>query len=160
MRTPAAETFAPIPPQECALAQTIDLIGDKWTLLLLRAALYGVRRFDQIHQDTGMPRTVLSRRLGDLVRHNILDKVPYREPGKRARFEYALTPRGRQLMTAFVALMEWGEQARRERGRPRLRLYDTGSGERVHVRFVTESGQIVDSLDRVRARIAREQPTR
>ena len=154
------ETFAAVAPPDCGLALAIDAIGDRWTLMVLREALYGVRRFDQIQQDTGMPRSVLSKRLSMLVNLGVLDKLPYREQGKRLRHEYALTPRGQELMVAFVALMEWGEKNADGARRPRLRLYDTESGERVHVRFVTDGGTVVDSLDRVRARITREQAGR
>ena len=71
------------------LARAIELIGDRWTLLILRSALYGVRRFDDFQEELGTPRTVLSSRLNDLVDAGLLDKKPYKLKGRRARSESA-----------------------------------------------------------------------
>lgn len=102
-------TKSPVPIGECRLAQAIELIGERWTLLILRAALYGVRRFDDFQSELGCPRTVLSGRLKMLTEARLLERQPYREPGKRARQEYVLTPAGRALQPALVALTQWGD---------------------------------------------------
>ena len=67
---------SPVPPSQCNLARAIELIGDRWTLLILRSALYGVRRFDDFQEELGTPRTVLSSRLNDLVDAGLLEKSP------------------------------------------------------------------------------------
>lgn len=153
------ETFTLLSPQECSLAHAIELVGDKWTLMILREALYGVRRFNQIHQDIGIPRTILSNRLRKLVKHDILNKEQYREQGKRARFEYVLTPHGKELIIAFTALMEWGEQIQNKNRQQRLHLHDSKSGERIHVRLVTESGNVINSMSQIRVRVAKTHPS-
>ena len=87
-------------PDTCNLASAIEVVGDRWTLLILRAALYGVRRFDDFQAELKCPRTVLSGRLKSLVDAGLLIKRPYKAPGKRARPEYLLSAMG--LRAAFV----------------------------------------------------------
>lgn len=155
----AADTnsaFTPVEPAHCPLARAFDIIGDRWTLRVLREAFYGVRRFDQLQHDTGMPRTVLADRLGQLVDAGLMRKVPYREPGRRLRHEYRLTGRGEALMVAFAALMEWGEPLLPEPRRPPVAFFDQASGAALKVRFVAASGAVVDDMSRVRARVAKE----
>jgi DNA-binding HxlR family transcriptional regulator len=93
----------------CSIAATLGLIGEKWTLLVLRDAFNGVRRFDDLHRRIGAPRQVLSARLTHLVEAGILRRVPYREPGQRQRDEYRLTDKGLALYPVLVALMRWGD---------------------------------------------------
>src|SRR5829696_9090325 len=75
----------------CSVARTLDVVGDRWTLLVLRDAFNGVRRFDDLQRRLGAARTVLSARLAALVEAGVLDRVPYREAGQRERAEYRLT---------------------------------------------------------------------
>lgn len=153
-------SFASLPLEQCALASVIELIGDRATLLILRETFFGVRRFDQLHADTALPRTVLSRRLDRLVAGGILEKSVYREPGRRGRYEYVLTPRGQDLMLSFAALMDWGEIYLRPGRRRPLTLHDAATGERVAVRFVTAFGRVLEDIGDVRARFAREPGSR
>jgi DNA-binding HxlR family transcriptional regulator len=85
---------SPLPPHDCHLARAFDVIGDRWTLLILRSALYGVRRFDDFASELGAPRTVLADRLKRLTAAGLLARRDYREPRRRARPEYWLTPKG------------------------------------------------------------------
>ena len=94
----------------CSIARTLELIGEKWTMLVLREAFNRVRRFDDMHRRIGAPRQVLSQRLGRLVSAGILTRVPYREPGQRTRYEYRLTDAGRDLYPVLVALNAWGSR--------------------------------------------------
>lgn len=86
------------------------LLGDKWTLLVVREALYGVTRFDAMQANLGLPRTVLSDRLKRLTAAGVLKRRPYKEPGARARHQYVLTPMGVDLALPLIALMQWGEK--------------------------------------------------
>jgi hypothetical protein len=72
-------------------------VGERWTLLVLREAFYGLRRFDELQHAVGCARNVLSARLATLVEHGLLRKEPYREPGARTRTEYRLTEKGLEL---------------------------------------------------------------
>jgi DNA-binding HxlR family transcriptional regulator len=97
-------------PANCAVAAAVDIIGEKWTFLVLREAFSGVRRFADMQRRTQAPRQVLSDRLSRLVHEGLLRRVPYQEPGQRARHEYQLTGKGRDLYPIMVALMHWGDQ--------------------------------------------------
>jgi DNA-binding HxlR family transcriptional regulator len=99
--------------QECSVARTLEIVGERWTLLIIRDALFGLRRFDEFAESLGVARNVLSTRLQRLVEHDLLTRVRYQE--RPERFEYHLTPRGHELATTVVALMRWGD---RHLGRP------------------------------------------
>jgi DNA-binding HxlR family transcriptional regulator len=92
----------------CSIAGTLEIIGDRWTILILRDAFRGVRRFDEIQQDLGIARNVLTDRLNKLVDHGVLEKRQYQD--RPARYEYRLTPKGVDLSPALVALMRWGDK--------------------------------------------------
>jgi DNA-binding HxlR family transcriptional regulator len=87
----------PLRVEHCSIERTLDIVGEKWTFLVLREAFAGVRRFADMQAITGAPRQVLSARLTRLVEEGLLRKVPYREPGQRQRDEYRLTDKGRDL---------------------------------------------------------------
>lgn len=95
--------------ENCPVQRTLDVVGEKWTLLILRDAANGVRRFDDFHRHIGLSEAVLSDRLRKLVAAGVLRTVPYREPGSRARNEYRLTRKGWDLWPVLVALGQWGE---------------------------------------------------
>jgi DNA-binding HxlR family transcriptional regulator len=95
--------------ERCSVARTLQVVGERWTLLVLREAFYGMRRFEDFQRGTGAPRNVLTARLRTLVDNGILERVPYQEPGSRRRHEYRLTARGRDLFPALVAIMQWGD---------------------------------------------------
>jgi len=94
----------------CSIGRALDVLGERWTLLVLREAFYGVRRFDDFARALGCGRGVLSDRLKSLVAANVLERREYREPGRRARSEYQLTDKGRDLFPAIVALSQWSER--------------------------------------------------
>jgi DNA-binding HxlR family transcriptional regulator len=96
--------------RDCSVKRTLDVVGEKWTLLVLREAFYGARRFEQFLANVGCARTLLSERLATLVERGVLQREPYREPGQRERHQYLLTEKGRDLFTAMVALMQWGDR--------------------------------------------------
>lgn len=94
----------------CSIGRTLDIVGEKWTMLVLREVFNGVRRFDQIRDHVGVSDPVLSERLRKLVATGILDATPYQEPGRRTRNEYRLTAKGFDLYPALVALLQWGDR--------------------------------------------------
>jgi DNA-binding HxlR family transcriptional regulator len=91
----------------CPIARAADVLGDRWTLLILRNATLGMTRFDEFKSDLGIADNILSGRLARLVRGGLLTKVPYRDQG-RTRREYRLTPAGADLLPILHALAEWG----------------------------------------------------
>jgi DNA-binding HxlR family transcriptional regulator len=123
------------------MARASELLGDRWSLLILREAFYGVTRFEDLRADLDAPRAVLSERLARLVDAGIITRDPYREPGRRLRHEYRLTAKGRELALVLLALMQWGDQYLRDDS-PRLKIIDRNTGERLTVALVTRSGRI------------------
>jgi DNA-binding HxlR family transcriptional regulator len=93
----------------CPVGVALDLLGEKWTLLIVRDALNGIRRFEEFRRHMGMSEAILADRLQKLVEAGVLEPRAYREPGKRERFEYRITARGRDLLPVIVALKQWGE---------------------------------------------------
>jgi len=94
--------------QECSVAAALELVGERWTLLIVREALLGVHRFDEMQGDLGIARNVLQARLARLVDAGILERRPYQE--RPERFEYHLTAKGLDLWPVVVALMHWGDK--------------------------------------------------
>ncbi|MES5820744.1 helix-turn-helix domain-containing protein [Streptomyces sp. RG80] len=93
----------------CPVQRTLDVVGEKWSLLIVRDATNGVRRFDEFRRHIGLSEAVLSDRLRKLTEAGILRTVPYQEPGSRSRNEYRLTRKGWDLWPVLVALRQWGE---------------------------------------------------
>ena len=96
--------------ENCSVKRTLDIVGEKWTLLVLREAFYGARRFEQFQAHIGCARNLLSERLNTLVEAGVMQREPYREPGQRERHEYRLTDKGLDLVPTVVALMQWGDR--------------------------------------------------
>jgi DNA-binding HxlR family transcriptional regulator len=93
--------------QNCSIARALEIVGERWTLLIVRDAFLGRRRFDEFQQSLGISRNVLTERLGRLVDEGILDRVLYQE--RPERYEYRLTTKGRDLHLALTALRQWGD---------------------------------------------------
>lgn len=134
---------SPLPPQACRLARAFDVLGDRWTLLILRAALFGVRRFDDFAAELGAPRTVLADRLKRLTAAGLLARRDYREPGRRARPEYWLTPKGADLRLSFLALTQWGDLWLADGAPPPLVVRSRATGEALRVALVDGAGRAV-----------------
>src|SRR4051812_25620460 len=94
--------------QTCSVARALEVVGERWTLLILRDAFLGVRRFDDFQADLGIARNVLTDRLGRLVNAGVLEKRAYSE--RPPRFEYRLTDKGRDLWPVVHALARWGDK--------------------------------------------------
>lgn len=93
--------------EHCSIRRALEAVGETWTLLILREAVYGVRRFDDFARVLGCGRGVLSDRLKRLVAEGVMEMRTYAEPGQRPRAEYRLTPKGQDLFPALMALSEW-----------------------------------------------------
>jgi DNA-binding HxlR family transcriptional regulator len=96
--------------QDCALARALEVIGERWSLLIVRDAFYGVHRFSDFHAHLDIPKAVLSDRLDGLVTDGILHRLP--DPGHEGRWLYELTTAGRELWPVLHALLVWGGRHR------------------------------------------------
>jgi len=117
----------------CPIARTLDLVGEWWTLLIVRDALLGARRFDDF-KATGMADNILSARLKRLVEEGIFERRPYQQHPKR--YEYILTEKGRSLNVVLASLRTWGQEW--TRGKDLSRLTHGDSGHNVSVKMYCE----------------------
>jgi DNA-binding HxlR family transcriptional regulator len=94
--------------QNCSIARALEVVGERWTLLIVRDVFLGLRRFDEFQESLGIARNVLSDRLNRLVEERILERVRYSE--RPERFEYRLTRKGQELNLALSGLQQWGDK--------------------------------------------------
>ena len=95
-------------PAACSVARTLDVLGDTWSVLVLRELFLGAHRFDQIHDHLGIARNILAARLKRLVEHGLIEKRQYQ--AHPPRFEYHLTRKGMDLQPVLIGLMQWGDR--------------------------------------------------
>jgi DNA-binding HxlR family transcriptional regulator len=110
---------------DCSIARTLEVIGERWSLLIVRDAYYGVRRFDDFRADLGIARNVLTDRLNTLVAQGVFERRQYHE--RPARYEYVLTDKGRELLPVILTMMRWGDRWESE-GMPPVTLTHTTCG--------------------------------
>jgi DNA-binding HxlR family transcriptional regulator len=113
------------PTQYCPVAGALEVVGERWTLLILRDVFLGIRRFEDLQRDLGVARNVLQARLERLVENGILVKRPYQE--RPVRCEYRLTEKGADLWPVLVALLSWGDRYTLDGERPMV-LQHRGCG--------------------------------
>lgn len=101
---------ARIDPANCSVARALSVVGERWSLLIVREAIDGATRFSDFRDRLGIASNLLSSRLDSLVEAGVLERLPYQEPGSRQRYEYRLTDRGLDLRPTLVALLEWGDK--------------------------------------------------
>jgi DNA-binding HxlR family transcriptional regulator len=116
------------------IERAADVIGDRWTILILREAFYGVRRYGEMARNLGIARNVLAGRLKGLVADGLLERRRYRTDPEW--YEYVLTDAGRDLYGAIVALLRWADLHRPATGEQRLRLRHRTCGHRTHAKVV------------------------
>jgi DNA-binding HxlR family transcriptional regulator len=132
--------------ENCSVARTLEIIGERWTFLVLREAFMGVRRFDEFQRNIGVARNILSARLRKLVDHRILERRQYQD--RPPRFEYRLTERGLDLYPAIVALMQWGDRHAAHPGGRAVVLEHKGCGKRSAPQLVcSECGEPIGARD-------------
>lgn len=131
---------------ECPVARAVDVIGDRWSLLIVRDAFDGISRFSEFQRNLGLAKNILSSRLRELVAHGILEIVPATDGS--AYHEYALTQKGRDLFVILVSLRQWGEDHLFEAAEPHSVLLDTENNKPVRKLEVTDqAGRVLDPSD-------------
>jgi DNA-binding HxlR family transcriptional regulator len=132
--------------QNCSIARTLELVGERWTILVLRDVFLGRRRFDQMQQSLGVARNVLAARLDRLVDEGILEKVPYQE--RPLRHEYRLTSKGLDLWPVIVELLRWGDRHAASVAGPPIVLRHKGcGGELGEHRICARCGELLEVSD-------------
>jgi DNA-binding HxlR family transcriptional regulator len=102
--------------QNCSVARALEVMGERWSMLIIREAFLGTRRFDHYQRRLGVARNVLQTRLERLIAAGVLEKVPYQE--RPVRYEYKLTRKGIDLWPSLVALLQWGDKHAAPNGPP------------------------------------------
>jgi len=125
--------------QNCSIARALEVVGERWTLLIVRDAFLGLRRFEQFQESLGIARNVLTERLNRLVEEGILERVRYSE--RPERFEYRLTQKGRDLQIALTGLVQWGDKYLSEKP-PRITRRKSDKGP-VVAAFVPKGAEVL-----------------
>src|SRR6266481_1115274 len=129
----------------CPVARSLDTIGEWWSLLIVRDALSGIRRFSDFQKSLGLAKNMLSARLKKLVACGIMEQVPASDGS--AYQEYALTPKGRELFPVIVALRQWGESYLFSRGEKRFQVLDKRTRKPPRLEVQNAKGEIVTAND-------------
>ncbi len=134
----------------CSLAQTLEVVGERWTLLILRDIFFGARRFGQIERSLGISKNILTDRLNHLVDEGILERRPSTEG---AHQEYYLTEAGRDLYSVMIAFMHWGDKHRPSPDGDRLIYVERETGRPIRkMSPVSEDGRSLASRE-IRAKL-------
>ena len=129
--------------EPCSLARSLAVIGDRWTMLVLRESFLGVKRFEDFRSNLGIARRVLTERLAHRVEEGVLEKRPYQD--RPVRHEYRLTEKGLGLYPAIIALVHWGDQHYAgEAGPPVLHRHKTCGHDFRGITTCSECGEAVD----------------
>src|SRR6185437_10988417 len=126
---------------ECAIENTMTVVGTKSAMLIMREAYYGTTRFDDFARRVGITKAAASARLAELVDIGLLRRQPYQEPGQRSRYEYVLTEAGIEFMPVVWAMFQWGQ--RHLPGRHRLRFTHLDCGADADVQIRCAEGHLV-----------------
>jgi DNA-binding HxlR family transcriptional regulator len=122
--------------ERCSIARSLSVLGERWTLLILRELFYGKARYGELQDALGIPTDILSDRLATLVDAEVIEKRPYRDAGSRRRFSYHLTQRGEELKLVLGALQQWGDRNLPHEEGPSALRTNTRSGRPLQVAFV------------------------
>jgi DNA-binding HxlR family transcriptional regulator len=114
--------FEELAREPCSIARTLAVLGERWTMLVLRQSFLGVKRFEDFQAGMGIARNTLADRLGTLVEEGILERRPYQE--RPVRHEYGLTQKGRDLYPVLVSLMRWGDRYNAPDGPPVVLVHE------------------------------------
>jgi DNA-binding HxlR family transcriptional regulator len=134
------------PDQTCSIAKALEVVGERWTLLIVRDVMNGSRRFGELQRGLGVARNVLAARLQRLVEEDILERRPYQSSPER--YEYFLTEKGLDLWPALVALLAWGDRHSPEPDGPPMLIVHKECGGAVSDRGVCEScGEVLSARD-------------
>lgn len=147
---PVMRPYSAYESDACSIARTLALVGDRWTLLVLRDVANGVRRFDELAGHLGVARNVLSSRLDRLARAGLVERTAYREPGARERHEYRLSGPGRELIPILLAVMQWGDRHLAGPAGPPAVVRHAGCGAPIRVSLTCEDGHELGERPRLR----------
>lgn len=145
-RYPECVRHSALHDQPCSIARTVAVLGERWTLVILRQAFQDQRRFEDMQRGLGIARNILADRLHRLVEEGILERRPYQE--RPPRCEYRLTQKGRDLYPVLLALMQWGDRYTAGDAGPPVVLVHEPCGHETHPELVcSHCGEPIDPRD-------------
>ena len=129
--------------QNCPIFRSVREVGDYWMMLIIREAFMGKTRFADFQNTLNISKSVLTKKIKQLVEKEILTKQAYQEPNQRKRFEYLLTQKGRDLYLIIMALMQWGNKYLIDETGDRMKMIDRQNQSDLSLAFVNEEGEIM-----------------
>jgi DNA-binding HxlR family transcriptional regulator len=132
------------PEPRCQVVRTLDIVGEKWSLLIVRDALRGLTKFSEFRDSLHAPTDILSARLARLVEAGILEKQVYREEGQRERARYHLTEAGQGLRVVIASMLQWSDRFDPAPDGAASLVVDPGDGTPLDLAFVDSTGHVVD----------------
>jgi DNA-binding HxlR family transcriptional regulator len=138
--------WSEIDQQDCSVARALSVVGDRWTMMVLKESFMRVRRFEDLLAHTGAPRPILAERLKSLVDDGVLERRQYSE--RPDRFEYRLTEKGRDLYPVLVSLLRWGDRWMSGPAGPPVELRHKGCGHIMHPELACpDCGEWLEATD-------------
>ncbi|MGW4487523.1 winged helix-turn-helix transcriptional regulator [Amycolatopsis sp. NPDC004368] len=131
----------------CSIERSLEVLGERWTFLILRQLFLGETRFTELRESLGVAPNLLSARLRTLTEAGVVETAPYQEIGARQRLSYHLTEAGRELWVVLLGLQQWGDAHRPRPVGPSVVRRSKSSGQAVRVAFVDEDGAEVPVED-------------
>jgi len=125
----------------CSIARSLEVLGQKWTILIIREAMWGRTRFAELRAQLGIAPDVLADRLATLVEHGVLERRAYRTEGEREREEYVLTAAGNELLPILAAMAAWGDVHEATGFGPAAIFTERATGEPVRVALLSPEGR-------------------
>ena len=125
----------------CPVTKAMKGLGDKWTLLIMRECFWGFRRFDDFQSNLNISKSVLTTKLSQMIEMELLEKRSYKEAGKRTRYEYTFTQKGKDLTKIILSFLDWGNKYMVKEGEKTIKVVDKISKKEVNIDILDSSGK-------------------
>ncbi|MFT6148487.1 MAG: DNA-binding HxlR family transcriptional regulator [Saprospiraceae bacterium] len=125
----------------CPVSKAMREIGDRWTLLILRECFWGFKRFDDFQVNLKISKSVLTTKLNHMISLDLIEKQSYKEEGKRTRYEYTFTQKGKDLTKIMLSFLDWGNKYLVNEGEITLKAIDKISKKEVAIDILDDSGK-------------------
>lgn len=133
----------------CPVVKSIKELGDKWILLILRECFFGIKKFDDFQSNLNISRSVLTKKLSQMLQSSLLEKSEYKKSNQRLRGEYLLTEKGKELLPLVASLIDWGNKHKVESGQETIALIDKENANPVNLKLENHLGEHI-TFDKVR----------
>lgn len=125
----------------CPVTKAMQALGDKWTLLIMRECFWGFRRFDDFQNNLNISKSVLTKKLNQLIDQELLEKRSYKEEGQRTRYEYTFTQKGKDLTKIILSFLDWGNKYLVEEGETTIKVVDKSTKNDIEIDILDASGK-------------------